>query len=145
MLHRDYLLEVISQFVEGISRSLRRAVLDADMGEARRVEDGVAALLELDPSTAMSLSPDSLVSMMLLSGMGDSVASYVCYALDRVGDAYDVAGDRGRAALRWDQAQAVAESFGCSPDHVPPEFRELDDELAAADGGGDAAAGEPEL
>ena len=133
MLHRDYLLEVISRFVDGVIVALRRATFDRDVESAKDVEDSVAALLDLDPATAMNLSPDSLVTMMLLSGMGDSLASYVAFALDRVGDAYDNMGDHATAALRWDQAEAVAESFGCDPDEVPEEFEALDEELSAAE------------
>lgn len=133
MLHRDYLLEIIARFVETVTAALRHAVLEGDELSAHEVEDSVAALLDLDPQTAMNLSPDSLVTMMLLSGMGDSLASYVAYALDRVGDAYDDMGDHQRATLRWDQAQAVAESFGCDQSDVPEEFAPLELELSVAD------------
>ncbi len=133
MLHRDYLLEIIAKFVDAVTVALRGALLDGSPESARDVEDSVAALLDLDPQTAMNLSPDSLVTMMLLSGMGDSLASYVSYALDRVGDAYDDMGDRAKAELRWDQSQAVAESFGCDPSAVPEEFAQLEAELSAAE------------
>ncbi len=133
MLHRDYLLEIIARFVESIMRALRHAVLEGNETSAQEVEDSIAALLDLDPQTAMNLSPDSLVTMMLLTGMGDSIASYVAYALDKVGDAYDTAGNQEKAELRWDQAQAVAESFNCNMEDIPPEFAELDAELAAAE------------
>ena len=103
MLHRDYLLEVIARFVDAVTIALR------------------------------GLSPDSLVTMMLLSGMGDSLASYVSYALDRVGDAYDNMGDKRTAELRWDQAQAVAEAFNCDPNTIPEEFADLERELSAAE------------
>ena len=133
MLHRDYLLEIVAKFVDAVTVALRHAILDAKPESAREVEDSVAALLDLDPETAMNLSPSSLVTMMLLSGMGDSLASYVSYALDKVGDAYDNMGDTRHAELRWDQAQAVAEAFGCDPNAVPEEFAALDAELAAAE------------
>lgn len=133
MLHKDYLLEVIARFVDTVTVALRHAVLDASPESAREVEDGIAALLDLDPETAMSLSPGSLVTMMLLSGLGDSLASYVAYALDKVGDAYDNMGDTHTAELRWDQAQAVAEAFGCDQDDIPAEFSDLDAELLAAE------------
>ena len=70
MLHRDYLLEVIARFVDAVTIALRGALLDRNPTSAREVEDSVAALLDLDPNTAMNLSPESLVTMMLLSGMG---------------------------------------------------------------------------
>ena len=133
MLHRDYLLEIIARFMDTVMVALRSAVLKGDAGAIQEVEDSVAALLDLDPNTAMNLSPDSLVTMMLLSGMGDALAGYVAYVLDKVGDAYDGAGDAQKAALRWDQAQAVAESFGCDPDVVPEEFAALNAELEAAE------------
>ena len=133
MLRRDYLLEVIARFVDAVTIALRGALLDRNPTSAREVEDSVAALLDLDPNTAMNLSPESLVTMMLLSGMGDSLASYVSYALDRVGDAYDDMGDKRTAELRWDQAQAVAEAFNCDPETIPAEFAELERELDAVD------------
>ena len=80
MLHRDFLLEIIARFVDTVSVALLGAVRRHDIDSAQEVEDSVAALLDLDPQTAMNLSPDSLVTMMILSGMGDSLASYVAYA-----------------------------------------------------------------
>lgn len=133
MLHRDYLLEVIARFVEAITAALRRALFEGDKIATQEAEDAIAAMLDLDPQTAMNLSPDSLVTMMLLTGMGDSLASYVAYALDKVGDAYDDMGEREKAELRWDQAQAVIESFGCEEGVVPEEFRAFDAELEAAE------------
>jgi hypothetical protein len=133
MLHRDYLLEIVAKFVDAVTAALRHAILDSEPEATREVEDSVAALLDLDPATAMNLSPDSLVTMMLLSGLGNSLASYVAYALDQVGDAYDNMGDTHTAELRWDQAQAVAESFGCDSNAIPEEFEEFEAELAAAD------------
>jgi hypothetical protein len=134
MIHKDYLLEIVAKFVEAVLDLLRTAVVDGDVEAAKEAEDAVAALLDLDPQTAMMLSPDSLVTMMLLTGMGDGLAGHVAYVLDRVGDAYDAAGDETTAQLRWDQAQAVADAFGCDLDDVPKEFQALDDELAEQDG-----------
>ena len=133
MIHKDYLLEIIARFVESVTVALRRAVLQGSEESAQEVENSVAALLDLDPQTAMNLSPNSLVTMMLLSGMGDALASHVAYALDRVGDAYDNMDMPDLASLRWDQAQAVAESFGCDLNNVPTDFAELEQELAAAE------------
>jgi hypothetical protein len=134
MLHRDYLLEIVGKFVEAVLDALRVAVIQGSPEAAKEAEDAIAALLDLDPQTAMMLSPDSLVTMMLLTGVGDGLAGHVSYVLDRVGDAYDRAGDPVTAQLRWDQAQAVAEAFSCDLDEVPQEFQALDDELAAQDG-----------
>ena len=97
-----------------------KALRDAEATGA--VEQDVAGLLDLDPEVALTLSPDSLVTMMVLSGMGDSVAAYVAFSLTRLADAYEAQGDAGTAALRRAQAAAVGESFGCDPTVAPEGF-----------------------
>ena len=128
MLQRDYILEIVGQFVEGVSDAFRRAV-SGDVTGAADVERQIGELLDLDASTALALAPDSLVTMMLLSGMGDSVASYVCYALERLSGLYEREGDEDLAGLRRIQARAVAESFSWDPADVPAELAALDAEL----------------
>ena len=129
MLHKDYLLEVIEQFVSSVSQALARALLQRDLEAAEEVEEAVADLVQLDPETAMALAPESLVTMMLLSGTGDSVAGYAAYALNRLGDAYDKMGEHDVAELRRDQAYAIAQSFGSDVNEIPEEFAELEAQL----------------
>ena len=130
MLHRDYLLEVIEQFVSTVSNALARALLQRDLNAAQEVEDAIAELVQLDPQTAMSLAPDSLVIMMQLSGTGDAVAGYAAYALNRLGDAYERMGDADTADMRRDQAQAIADAFGADVNEIPEELRDLDASLS---------------
>ncbi len=131
MLQRDYVLEIVGQFVDGVSVALRRAALGEKIGLVE-TERQIGDLLELEPQTALALAPDSLVTMMLLSGMGDSVAEYVGYALDRLARLYESAGDEDTAGLRRLQAKAVGESFGCDPTTPPSELAGLDAEVFQA-------------
>lgn len=123
MLHKDYLLEVIAQFVDAATEALGLAHKRHDPQAAQEAEEAVAGLLDLDAQVALSLSPDSLVTMMLLSGIGDSLAEYVTYTLRELGDVYEEMGNAQVADLRHQQALAVAESFGVDPDVVPDEFQ----------------------
>ena len=129
MLHRDYLLEVIEQFVSTVSRALAEALLQQKFEAAEEVEEAIADLVQLDPQTAMSLSPESLVTMMYLSGTGDAVAGYAAYALYRLGDAYDGMNQHDVAQMRRDQAIAIAEAFGANVEEIPEEFQSLEDQL----------------
>lgn len=129
MLHKDYLLEVIEQFVSSVSQALARALLQRDLEAAEDVEAAVADLVQLDPQTAMALAPESLVTMMLLSGTGDAVAGYAAYALNKLGDSYDNMGDHELANMRRDQANAIAASFGADLTQIPQEFAELEAQL----------------
>jgi hypothetical protein len=125
MLHRDYLLEIIEQFVNTVFEGLRIARAKHDPQAISGVESAVGELLDLDPEVALRLSPDSLVTMMLLSGMGDALADYVTFSLNQLAGVYEEMGDDKTAALRRAQAVAVAESFGCDPEVVPAEFAAL--------------------
>lgn len=106
MLQKDYILEIVGDFVDGVAKHLD-AALAGDAEATGAVEQDVAGLLDLDPEVALTLSPDSLVTMMVLSGMGDSVAVYVAFSLTRLADAYEAQGDVDTAALRRAQAAAV--------------------------------------
>jgi hypothetical protein len=129
MLQRDYLLEVIARFVEALMRAFRLAIEKGDEQGCKQVEQAVADLLELDPDTFSVLAPNSLVQLMELSGIGESVSEYVGYALDRVADVYEDMGDGATAELRRAQAEAIEAAYGGDLTHVPEELDELDREL----------------
>ncbi len=129
MLQRDYLTEMVRRFANVLARRLRAALLDTDPEAIKDLEDAVGSLLDLDGVTAMSLDPSSLVTMMELSGVADSLASYANYALRRIADAYDAQGQPALAQTRRVQADAVCASFLCEPSFVPAELAELDASL----------------
>lgn len=135
MLQRDYLLEIIAQFVEMVTRALRAARAAADpaaaIDAAQAAEAEVASLIDMDPAVALSLEPESLATMVGLSGMGESLAGYVAFTLDRVGDIYSRAGDDPTADLRYAQAEAIATIYACDLDTPPVELVELAGELDA--------------
>lgn len=126
MLQRDYILELIEQFVKTVVESLRRALAHADPAATEEAEAAVAGLVDLDVEVAMQLAPESLVTMMQLSGIGDSVADYVAYTLSLIGHAYDGMGDHATAAMRRDQAQAVADAYGYDFSVVPEGLEGLE-------------------
>ena len=134
MLQRDYLIEVIVEFVDAVTQALRMAHAADDVPSALEaageLEQDVAGLLDLDPTIAMNLTPDSLVTMIMLSGIGDALSEYVAFALDHVADVYDSVGSDKLAILRHEQAVAIAESFGCDLTKPPAEFSSLAAELA---------------
>jgi hypothetical protein len=130
MLQHDYILEVIGKFVESVTVALLGVFKKRDFSQIGEAEAAVADLLDLDQETAMSLAPASLVTMMQLSGVGDTVAAYAAWALRKVADAYELSGDATTAGLRRDQARAIGDAFGVDEGEVPPEFAELEGELS---------------
>ncbi len=131
MLQRDYITEMTRRFGQVLARRMRAALLDADQDAIADLEDAVGSLLDLDGATVLALDPTSLVTMMELSGIADSLAVYVQYALLRIADGYEASGNTALAATRREQAQAVAGAFLCQLGTVPQEYRELDDSIVA--------------
>ncbi len=125
MLEHDYILEIIRQFCDAVTHSLRHAIDHHDQESCTEVEREVADLIELDPETAMQLSPDSLVTMMLLSGMGQSLGGYVAFSLGRLATVYDEMGQGDVAAIRRVQARAVAQSFDADLSEAPEGLESL--------------------
>lgn len=122
MLQRDYILEIINDFTNAVMEGLGLAIKNQSEQSLGGVEAAVAELIDLSPETALALSPDSLVTMMLLSGVADSVAEYVVYALDRLSRVYEKLGDTDKAGLRRQQAEAVAQSFSVNLNATPEQF-----------------------
>lgn len=134
MLQRDYIVAMLKQLSEVLTRYLRPAVVDADSTAIDEVEGAIGNLLNLEGSVALSLDPNSLVTMFELSGIADSVAGYVSYVLVRLGDAYDQQGNGERAQLRRAQAQAISTAFGSKYGAIPEEYTELERIIAAERG-----------
>jgi hypothetical protein len=129
MLQRDYIEEIIERFVNAVMDPIRRALLDHDEVACESVEHQIAELMSLSPDTAMSLSPESLCTMMLLSGIGDSIAGYCCWSMLRLADAYEAMGKQDLADLRRAQAEAIGRDFMYDTSVTPAEFEALDQEI----------------
>jgi hypothetical protein len=129
MLQHDYIVDLIQNFVAAITAALKGALMHGDKPSLELAESSVAELLDLDKETAFSLSPGSLVTMMQLSGIGDSTAGYVSYALRRIGDAYAKDGESDVAAVRRAQSNAIADAFGCPRGQVPKEFQGMEQDI----------------
>ncbi len=122
-IKNDYLLDQIARFVEGILASIERMRSGGATEAVEGFEAVVGDVLDMDPETALSLSPASLVTMMQLSAVDESLAGYAVYALGRAADAYDAQGN-AVSQIRRAQAQALADAYGFPVTAVPPEVEE---------------------
>lgn len=132
MLQRDYIVEMTQRFTQKLMLWLKGAVLKGDFHSIQEVENAVGDLLDLDGASALMLDATSLTTLMELSGIADSLAAYVSYSLLRLGEAYELVGDSATAAVRREQAAAIADAFCCELGSVPDELVALDTEIAHA-------------
>lgn len=129
-IKNDYILDLIARLVDGIVESLTKAKTGCRDDAIVGLEKAVGSVLDMDASAALALSPSSLVTMMRLSAVDDSLAAYAVYCLGRAAELYDANCD-ATGALRRAQAGAVADAFGFSAAVVPDELAEALDRLEA--------------
>lgn len=122
-IKNDYLLDQISRFVESITVGIGKSRSGRADDAIETFEAVAGDVLDMDAETVLALAPASLVTMMQLSAVDDSLAAYTVYALERAADAYDLKGD-ATGQLRRTQAQAVADAYGFEVSVVPPEVQE---------------------
>ncbi|MGI6755838.1 MAG: hypothetical protein ACOX4F_07515 [Atopobiaceae bacterium] len=116
---------MIQQFVATVQAALSRARALHDISAVKEVEQAIGDLMELDPDTAMSLAPQSLVTMMSLAGTGDATAGYIAYALNQLSECYQGMGEERLSELRKEQAHAICTAFDVSGEEIPEEFQGL--------------------
>lgn len=113
MLERDYLMRIIMELGAAIRRSLERAEVERDPGDAARLlEAAVGEATDLDGATLLSLAPDSIAAIMQATGTDPAVTEYVVRSLYLASHYYDAAGDQPMADLRAQQAEAIAAAYG---------------------------------
>lgn len=112
MLEQDYLMRIISQLFAALRRSWERASGQEDPdGAARMLDEAIGEATELDGEALLSLSPDSMASILQVSGTDPQVSEYVARSLLLSSRYHGQAGNADLANLRRQQAYALAEAY----------------------------------
>ena len=140
MFEQDYLMRILLQFAEIVRRSWTKANKEHDPKEAAdMLEDAVGEATDMDGGMLLSLSPESIASVMQVSGVDPRVTEYIARSLLLAAGYLREAGDDALADVREAQARAVAEAYGFE---LPATFEELEgmlDEMDAADQAGEGS------
>ena len=121
MLQRDYLVQLIQQFIEAIIRSRKVSVVDPQQA-ADSLEAAIGNATDIDGATLLSMAPESIASVMELCGVDPRVAGYIAHSLILEADYLRQAGNSALAELRMGQGQAVALQFGIDLSEVASEL-----------------------
>ncbi len=119
----DYLMDMIARFCEAVLHGIEARRVGEVQTALEDFEGVVGSVLDMDASCALALSSASLVAMMQLSAVDETLVVYCVYALNQAAGLYD--GDRPELAeLRREQADALACAYGFDPDVTPREVQE---------------------
>lgn len=133
MLQQDYLVRMLMRLAEAISKSLAKAKDDEDPEEAADLlEAAVGEATELDGAVLLSLSPESIASVVQISGTDPRAVEYIVRTLLLEASYLEDAGKLEKAGLRTQQAHALADAYGVDVSSVglsEEEFEEFFEEM----------------
>ncbi len=113
MFERDYLIRLIAELGAAIRRSMSRATEDKDPEDAASMlEAAVGTAVDMDAETLLSLAPESISTILSVSGVDPRVTEYMARSLLLAARYREEAGDQATAALRRGQALAIAQAWG---------------------------------
>ncbi len=126
MFERDYLMKLILGYFKLIVVVVKRAEKEKDPeGAANMLEAAIGEATEIDAEVLLSLSPDSIASILQVSGTDPKVVGYVAHGLLLESHYLMIACDFARAELREQQARALAEAYGVDLPDNPAEAENL--------------------
>lgn len=132
MFERDYLMSIIMKYAEMLVKSWsRHKDKDDPLGSAQMLETAVGAATDIDGDALLSLAPESMASVMQVSGIDPRVCEYIGRSLVLASTYLQEAGDQERANLRYQQAVALSHVYGFElPDSAEQIVEDAEAELA---------------
>lgn len=113
MFEQDYLMRLLMQFMEAMRRSIERADDGRDPAAAAdMLENAIGDATDLDGSMLLSLAPESMATVLQVSGVDPHVIEYVANSLQLESEFLRSAGNDELAEVRAGQVQALASAYG---------------------------------
>ena len=133
MFEQDYLVRLLLQFFQGLVKSLERYSEKEDpQGAADLLEAAVGDATDMDGAALLSLAPESIATVMRVSGIDPNVTQFIARSL-LLESVYLVdAGNDGLAATRVGQARAIAAEYGFDLPTNPADFDSITEGLEEA-------------
>lgn len=133
MFEQDYLVRLLLQFFQGLLKSYERHRDKEDpQGAADLLEAAIGEATDMDGAVLLSLAPESIASVMRVSGIDPNVTQFVARSLMLESVYLRDAGDDGLANTRLGQARAIAREYGFELPPDPADFDSITEGLEEA-------------
>lgn len=132
-LEQDYLMRIVLQYAEILRRSWFKARGEKDpKGAADMLEAAVGEATDIDGDALLSLAPESMASVLQVSGTDPRVCEYIARSLLLASAYLRDAGQGALADVRLEQARALAAAYGMDIPNSPEEMEALMEEEVEA-------------
>ncbi len=113
MFEQDYIMRMLVGWADAIRRSMLKAAGQKDpQGAAELLEASISEATDIDGEVLLSLSPESIASVLQVSGTDPQVVEYISRSLLLEANYLREAKFDEMAKLREEQAYALAHAFG---------------------------------
>ena len=132
MFEQDYLVHLLLQFFRGLMRAHElREDKDDPQAAADLLEAAIGEATEMDGATLLSLAPESIATVMQVSGIDPDVTQFVARSLLLESVYLEEAGNP-LASVRAGQARAIAVQYGFDLPDNPADFDSITEGLEEA-------------
>ena len=132
MFEQDYLVHLLLQFFRGLMRANElREEKDDPQAAADLLESAIGEATEMDGATLLSLAPESIATVMQVSGIDLDVTQFVARSLLLESVYLEEAGN-DLSSIRAGQARAIAEAYGFDLPDDPSDFDAITEGLEEA-------------
>lgn len=133
MLEQDYLMRLLLQFFKAVVRSNELYWKEEDpQGAADSLEDAIGNATEMDGAALLSLAPDSIASIMRVTGIDPNVTQFVARSMLLESVYLRKAERPALAEVREAQARAIAAEYGFDLPSDPSDFESITEGLEEA-------------
>lgn len=115
MIEQDYLMRRLLALFAAIRRSWERGLKEEDpIDSAEQLELALASAVDFESGLLLSLAPESFSTMVQVSGTDRRLVEFMLRSLSLASQMRARGADDAGAALRLQQAQALAQAYGFS-------------------------------
>lgn len=132
MLEQDYLMRLILQFFQAMVKSSEQRDEKNPLAAADTLEAGISQATDLDGAALLSLSPESIASVLQVAGVDPQVVEFVARGMLLESVYLADANDAELSQLRAAQARALAAAYNFELPHDPTDFDDLAKAASAA-------------
>lgn len=126
MFEQDYLMKQFLMFFQALTRSWEQMEEEEDpQGAADTLENAISAATEMDGMALLTLAPESIASIMQVTGVDEGVVEYIARSMLLESVYLKQAGNAELAGIRAAQAQAIADSYGFGLPDDPSDFEAI--------------------
>ena len=133
MIEQDYLMRMLLQFFQAMARSWELSHdNDNPQAAAETLENAIGNATDMDGATLLSLSPESIAQIMRVTDVDPRVTQFVARSMLLESVYLSQAGQHRLAALRTQQARAIAAEYSFGLPDDPSDFDSITEGLEAA-------------